>query len=573
MKTEDESGSDLFKIELNYGGNIICNHMKHLYDEGKYCDLVLECSDYAFKIHKFIFSLVDPNLDLSNVERIKVDVYDHIDIQRFVDLLYYGQITPGTPEQLQSLKKLIINFGCWDKLLPHMKEIPKFLREENEFVKENILQFFYKEEEKDIKNIKHERQYDDDDGGDYDENAADDFLVPDDYLNVICDDDEEDLFSTEVKTETEQNDSSKDPDPDYEGGGLDKKRKTSKTPKKHQTPAKKKKKKKDEDATNGESATKKVLKKRGPKPKKDEGPPPLEFFLINGESVHRSKVGWGCHYCDVTWSNTRSDLRYDCVPKHIRKKHPEVDEEKIKEIVKTIPLKLPAENHPLLRVYKEKHSHENKFFCPNCEKNFPLFQTLKKHVLLDHNGENLAKLNTMDTEPYKCDKCAKSYSYPQHLREHMETIHAKIETQHACEICGSTFITKRRLEDHIKRVHEKSLAKKCRICNETLSNNSSLERHMNSHLGIRPFKCEHCDSAFFSSTQKSRHVKVVHFNERNYECTLCEKRFATKGKLKDHTDTIHLNIKRYACEYCDQRFSCAGNRKKHMDSSHRDRTK
>ncbi|GIX80205.1 ras-responsive element-binding protein 1 [Caerostris darwini] len=55
---------------------------------------------------------------------------------------------------------------------------------------------------------------------------------------------------------------------------------------------------------------------------------------------------------------------------------------------------------------------------------------------------------------------------------------------------------------------------KCLICLRYLSSDSSLDRHMLTHSGERPYKCKHCNMAFTTNGNMNRHQRV-HQEEKN----------------------------------------------------------
>ena len=81
------------------------------------------------------------------------------------------------------------------------------------------------------------------------------------------------------------------------------------------------------------------------------------------------------------------------------------------------------------------------------------------------------------------------------------------------------------LKTHVKEVHVKTMAasdlffcfwKGCKVYNKPSSSYNWLVKHVNSHVGIRPFQCviEPCSLSFASHGALIRHVQS-HFNERS----------------------------------------------------------
>ena len=96
------------------------------------------------------------------------------------------------------------------------------------------------------------------------------------------------------------------------------------------------------------------------------------------------------------------------------------------------------------------------------------------------------------------------------------------------------------LKTHVKEMHVKTMAasdlffcfwKGCKVYNKPSSSYNWLVKHVNTHVGIRPFQCviEPCDLSFASHSALVRHVQS-HFNERSkyYKKT---KRFSKESSV------------------------------------------
>lgn len=54
----------------------------------------------------------------------------------------------------------------------------------------------------------------------------------------------------------------------------------------------------------------------------------------------------------------------------------------------------------------------------------------------------------------------------------------------------------------------------CRVCGKPNAGPSLLERHMRTHTGERPFKCDLCNKGFTTKENMRRHRKV-HYSENH----------------------------------------------------------
>ncbi|KAF9230958.1 hypothetical protein BU15DRAFT_68732, partial [Melanogaster broomeanus] len=55
---------------------------------------------------------------------------------------------------------------------------------------------------------------------------------------------------------------------------------------------------------------------------------------------------------------------------------------------------------------------------------------------------------------------------------------------------------------------------KCPVCQATFTRPQHVARHMRSHTGDRPYKCQYCGDQFARSDLLSRHVNKCHANEK-----------------------------------------------------------
>lgn len=122
-------------------------------------------------------------------------------------------------------------------------------------------------------------------------------------------------------------------------------------------------------------------------------------------------------------------------------------------------------------------------------------------------------------------------------------------THYKCGICSKDF---KIFGDY--RVHRKQHfveKRTCKVCQIVCQSISKLEIHMNSHLGLKPYKCTICDKNFVSDNQLKLHGRC-HSDEKRYSCKKCSKAFRHLGSLRSHM-VIHNNIKEFQCKVRPQR--------------------
>ena len=74
----------------------------------------------------------------------------------------------------------------------------------------------------------------------------------------------------------------------------------------------------------------------------------------------------------------------------------------------------------------------------------------------------------------------------------------------------------------------------CPQCGKKFSKTSNLNRHMISHNGGKPFKCQVCNAKFKRSDYLADHCRREHEKLVNKICKKCNEGFATRTQLFHH---------------------------------------
>ena len=159
------------------------------------------------------------------------------------------------------------------------------------------------------------------------------------------------------------------------------------------------------------------------------------------------------------------------------------------------------EDKKLLETHKRKvHPKENlqRVICTICGKE--LVQTnMKNHMAAFHGNPS---------EEHKCPECGKCFGWSGQLKAHLKTHDKK-----PCEKCGM-LIGKSNLGAHNKAHHTKPEDKRyvCLLCNPVkgFPTRTSYESHMNIHNGVKPHKCDYCQTAFADPNNLKSHIRSVH---------------------------------------------------------------
>lgn len=106
----------------------------------------------------------------------------------------------------------------------------------------------------------------------------------------------------------------------------------------------------------------------------------------------------------------------------------------------------------------------------------------------------------------------------------------------------------------------------CAPCRMVFKKPYLLRRHMLTHTGEKPYKCNQCAQSFSQAGNLSQH-KRTHTDSKPFVCSDCDRGFRNKSDLVRHSRT-HTGEKPYACESCGAAFRNSGNLRVHERSEH-----
>lgn len=106
----------------------------------------------------------------------------------------------------------------------------------------------------------------------------------------------------------------------------------------------------------------------------------------------------------------------------------------------------------------------------------------------------------------------------------------------ACTLCGRGFAEKRYLAEHTRRVHSQNKPFACARCDRSYARKYDLQRHVESHVGVRRFACAVCGKDFVLAKHRDAHQRAVHTTRyaRTFFCGVCGRRFEFRSYWLKH---------------------------------------
>lgn len=181
---------------------------------------------------------------------------------------------------------------------------------------------------------------------------------------------------------------------------------------------------------------------------------------------------------------------------------------------------------------------------PGCSATFSRPSRLQTHIL-SHTGDR----------PFQCNKCDKTFTRNAHLKRHILVNHEGQRTpSHPvdCDQCGGTFANNHSLKKHMKKVH---LVKQysCEECGLNFHKNHMLLSHMTEHTGKLPWVCDQCSESFQYKMYLKRHMR----RHRTHPCPECGVTLERWSDLQLHKSSEHLKAPTevVACDQCNKEFN------------------
>ncbi|XP_059485811.1 zinc finger protein 782-like [Neocloeon triangulifer] len=223
------------------------------------------------------------------------------------------------------------------------------------------------------------------------------------------------------------------------------------------------------------------------------------------------------------------------------------------------------------------HIGQKEFSCPEsgCQKVYASKYKLHLHLRNHHKCSELLSekepldLTVKDNDPLTViDPNQKSNA--QHDASKSNSLlfkkMKKIKCQHST--CQKMYANKHSMLKHYRNFHlkGKGLQYFCQDCNSAFRTRTGIEDHWNSHLGLKPYKCEICLKLFSSRRLLTKH-KPFH-NKLKCPHPNCDSTYGGKELLKYHYIQCHPNAGNVACDQCGLQFQNKLDLIRHIKGQH-----
>ena len=225
-----------------------------------------------------------------------------------------------------------------------------------------------------------------------------------------------------------------------------------------------------------------------------------------------------CMYCENAF-NDESDFRIHVKEKHQIKSSPDNNSNAHTEDYKK------PRDHLLTKL----QSKETKLFCPECDADFSIWESLNTHLETMHYDKAVIE--------FTCKQCELTFQSKKEWVRHLTT------------------------NSHLAKAHGSF---KASCCDKVFKTHKACYNHERVHLRTSPYHCAACDRYFLKKHHMVKHTSSCHHqSERLYACPYCPRSYKTAGQLDRHLESGHS----FNCVTCFREFSCRPFLKTHLKES------
>lgn len=145
--------------------------------------------------------------------------------------------------------------------------------------------------------------------------------------------------------------------------------------------------------------------------------------------------------------------------------------------------------------------------------------------------QNIEKINTGDSEKFRCSLCHYTSERIFNMKIHMKTHRQKKPSE--CSLCEFSSDIPEALQEHMLR-HCKIRTYACKFCPQNFNHKSTLRAHMRAHKETDPYLCAYCIYEASSPTDLKEHMLVHSGCSSRLRCPKCDQIMINKEELTAH---------------------------------------
>jgi len=172
---------------------------------------------------------------------------------------------------------------------------------------------------------------------------------------------------------------------------------------------------------------------------------------------------------------------------------------------------------------------------------------------------------TLRNRPFTCPVCERGFTDLLSVQDHINTHFGS--RPYKCKHCDESFACSSSQRRHVQYMHTHEKRFKCKDCDYMCVESSKLKRHIRIHSGERPYPCQHCSYASPDAFSLKRHLRT-HTGEKPYVCTVCQAKFSQQNTLKTHRKVHSDRNPSYQCKSCPLALGSKHALYKHVQNLH-----
>ncbi|XP_048002640.1 gastrula zinc finger protein XlCGF8.2DB-like [Leguminivora glycinivorella] len=181
--------------------------------------------------------------------------------------------------------------------------------------------------------------------------------------------------------------------------------------------------------------------------------------------------------------------------------------------------------------------------CHHCGRRFSNMSSLKEHVLsqspLPHTTtegyDGIERQQT--TKPNLTTTRVQHTDYKNNFKTTLQThlMTNSGDKPFSCTHCDYKCRSKAQLTSHL-RIHTDEKPFSCSYCDFNCKRKADLQTHLMTHTGENPFSCSHCDYKCKRISHLKSHL-MIHTGEKPFSCSHCDYKCRREADFKSHLMT------------------------------------